>query len=129
MRPGRYLILVAAVLAVASCADAREGLVAQAASSFSQGIAAGNFAAACALLAPPTRERVERAGPCAAVLSQAHLPSGTRVLSTEVWGSQAQVRTVDDTKFLTESGGGWKIAAAGCQSRGEAPYDCALEGT
>jgi hypothetical protein len=62
MRPGRYLIPVAAVLAVASCADAREGLVAQAASSFSQRIAAGNFAAACALLAPATRERVERAG-------------------------------------------------------------------
>jgi hypothetical protein len=30
--------------------------------------------------------------------------------------------------FLQQSSTGWKVTAAGCTVRGEAPYDCELEG-
>ena len=45
-----------------------------------------------------------------------------------MWGGTAQVRTSADTLFLTRTGQGWRIAAAGCTPQGEAPYQCRVEG-
>jgi hypothetical protein len=55
------------------------------------------------------------------------LPGGA-VRSAEVWGGAAQVVLTGDTLFLTETDDGWRVSAAGCRSRGEAPYACLLEG-
>lgn len=128
MRLKLALLLVATPFVLAGCADARTGAVEEAATSFVQDLGSGDLAGACDLLAPATRERVERAGTCAGVLGGARLPAGSRVQSSEVWGTSALVRTAGDTLFLTETDGGWKVSAAGCRSRGEAPYDCAVEG-
>jgi hypothetical protein len=121
------LVSAAAVL-LAGCADPREDAVASVARSFAADLASGDFSSACSLLAPSTRERVERGGSCPAMLAQ-HPPVETGAsLGSQVWGDRAQVRTSTDTLFLTETSAGWKVSAAGCRSRGEAPYDCQLEG-
>jgi hypothetical protein len=115
-------------LSASACADPRIPVVQAVTKSFAADLASGDFASACALLAPATRERVERGGSCPAVLAQ-HPPVETGAeLTSQVWGDRAQVHTGTDTLFLVETSAGWKVAAAGCQPRGEAPYDCQLEG-
>jgi hypothetical protein len=44
------------------------------------------------------------------------------------WGREAQARTGTDTLFLTMTDAGWRVSAAGCSPRGEAPYACTVEG-
>lgn len=87
-----------------------------------------DFPAACALLAPATRERLDRSGGCVTALAARPTPIDTRILDVQVWGDRAAARTARDTLFVLETPTGWKVSAAGCRSRGEAPYDCALEG-
>ena len=60
-------------------------------------------------------------------LADVPLRGGT-VGSVEIWGGDAQVRLGADTLFLTRTDTGWKVTAAGCESRGEAPYDCEVDG-
>jgi hypothetical protein len=81
------------------------------------------------MLAPATGAAVEaQSGQlCAQAMAQLSLPQGA-VQSSTVWGDQAQVHLVGDTVFLTKTGNGWKVTAAGCTSRGDAPYGCRLEG-
>ncbi len=55
-------------------------------------------------------------------------PPGGQVQQTEVWGDEAQVRMTGDTLFLTRTGAGWKVIAAGCTSGGDLPYQCRVEG-
>ena len=90
---------------------------------------AGDPAARCELLVPATRAALEsdESAPCADVLGDLPVGGGA-VRSVEVWGGNAQVRLVDDTLFLTETSAGWRVAAAACEPRGEAPYDCEVEG-
>jgi hypothetical protein len=90
---------------------------------------AGDLGSRCDLLAPAAREALESdgSGPCADVLGDLPLPGG-RVESVEVWGGNAQVRMSGDTLFLTQTPAGWRVTAAGCEPRGEAPYDCEVEG-
>jgi hypothetical protein len=126
---GRWWVLVVAVagLAATGCADARADAVASVASSFSAALTRGDLAGACSLLAPATRARLEAAGSCPGALAQDRL-RGAAVVSSQVWGDRAQVRTAADTLFLNETAAGWKVAAAGCQPRADAPYLCQLEG-
>jgi hypothetical protein len=126
---GRWWVLVVAVagLAATGCADARADAVASVASSFSAALTQGDLAGACSLLAPATRARLEAAGSCPEALAQDRL-RGAAVVSSQVWGDRAQVRTAADTLFLNQTAAGWKVAAAGCQPRADAPYLCQLEG-
>ena len=68
-----------------------------------------------------TRDALEyqRSQTCAVALEQLSLPRGDLPDTTE-WGGEAQVHTTADTLFLTHTGHGWRIAAAGCQPRGDA---------
>jgi hypothetical protein len=116
--------LTAAV--VAGCAAGERPAVERVAAAFAD---AGNDPArACDLLAPATRAAVEtqQARPCAAALNR--VPPIGDVRSVEVWGGAAQVRFDRDTLFLTRTGDGWRVAAAGCTPREEAPYDCRVAG-
>jgi hypothetical protein len=126
---GRWWVLVVAVagLAAAGCADARTDAVASVASSFSAALTRGDLAGACTLLAPATRARLEAARSCREALTQDRI-RGAAVVSSQVWGDRAQVQTAADTLFLNETAEGWKVAAAGCQPRTDAPYVCQLEG-
>lgn len=112
-----------------SCADGERVAVEQAASEFTEALAAGEIQHACEMLAPSTRSRLESQEDqaCAEAMQQIPLPGGP-IEQADVWGGEAQVRTNGDTLFLTRTSQGWRIAAAGCRARGEAPYDCQLEG-
>jgi hypothetical protein len=84
----------------------------------------------CDLLAPATLvafERDEEAS-CAEAIPQVPLGGGGEIESVEIWGGDAQVRLSGDVLFLTQTRAGWRITAAACESRGEAPYECGVEG-
>lgn len=122
--------MAAVVLVVAGCTDARAAEAGAAVTAFSAAMASNDFDSACALLAPATRERLEPGSGCGQALAGARLAVGdpSAQLTSQVWGDRAQVRTRSVTVFLQWSSSGWKVAAAGCGGRGEAPYDCELEG-
>ena len=107
------------------CADLEQPEVERVATTF----ATADPAARCALLAPATVAAVESHAsmPCTEAVRLLGT-SGGEVLAASVWGDAAQVRLRGDTLFLTRTGEGWRVSAAGCRPHGEAPYDCLLEG-
>jgi hypothetical protein len=118
-------VAVAAAFLLCGCAGLEQPQVEQVASAF----AAAEPSARCQMLAPATVATVEAQSgrPCVEAMAQLELPEGA-VQSSTVWADQAQVHLVGDTVFLTKTGDGWKVTAAGCSSRGDAPYACRMEG-
>jgi hypothetical protein len=86
--------------------------------------------AACALLAPTTRDQVAQTTgkPCAEGLFEEDVPDVRTLRQTAVYGTMAQVRSSADTAFLTRFGSTWKVLAAGCTPQARGPYDCDVEG-
>lgn len=119
----KAFILGAAVAMLAGCAATERPDVERVATDF----ATGSPTVRCALLAPATLATLEREGPCIATVGAPAQPGG-QVLQTAVWGDEAQVRLSGDTLFLTRTGAGWKVVAAGCTPNGDLPYVCRLEG-
>jgi hypothetical protein len=123
---------VAAILCLAAgCGPAeRESGPSSVAEEFSEALAAGDAAAACASLAEGTLESLTKSEDqdCEASLASLDLPSGA-VREVAVWGDRAQVRTDADVLFLTEFSSGWKVTAAGCEAQGERPYQCEVSGS
>jgi hypothetical protein len=123
---------VAAMLCLAAgCGSAeRESGPTSVAEEFSQALADGDAAAACASLAEETLESLTMPEDqdCETALASLDLPSGT-VQEVAVWGDRAQVRTDADVLFLTEFTSGWKVTAAGCEAQGERPYQCEVSGS
>jgi hypothetical protein len=116
--------LIALGLALTGCASASDGDVARAAAVFEDPTAAAQTR--CSLLAPATLTSMQQSEPCEVRIG--HLPlRGGPLRSVQVWGGDAQVKLGGDTVFLTETGTGWKVTAALCRPRGEAPYDCAVD--
>ena len=116
--------LMAAVVLV-SCSGLERPEVEGVATAF----ATGDPQARCALLASATAAAVKAADPggCTATLGRLARSSG-QVTGVAVWGDEAQVHLSDDTLFLIRTGDGWKVAAAGCRSNGDRPYECRVEG-
>jgi hypothetical protein len=104
--------------------------VAQVTQRFQAAVDAGDGAGACRLLAPATRDTLERdaQAPCADAVLDEDLPPAGDDVDTEVYGTAAQVRTGTDTVFLGRFDQGWRVTAAGCEASGDAPYQCAVEG-
>ena len=102
---------------------------ARAATSFTASVDA-QPEAACALLAPQTRQELENSsGPCAQGIKDANLPSAGRVISVDVYGQDAMVRLEHDTLFLARFGSGWRVTAAGCTPQEQdRPFSCELKG-
>lgn len=123
-RAGLVAGVTVVTMAVSGCAELQQPEVEQVAAAFTRSGAVDR----CALLAPATVAALEydESAPCADALGQMDLPGG-QVVSSAVWGDNAQVRLTGDTLFLTRTDAGWKVAAAGCVPRGEAPYLCRLE--
>jgi hypothetical protein len=124
MRVGLVAAAAVAAMAMAGCAGLQQPKVERVAAAFMQ---AGPVDR-CALLAPATVAALEHdeSAPCADALAKLNLPGG-ELVSSAVWGENAQVRLTGDTLFLTRTAAGWKVAAAGCTPQGEAPYLCRLE--
>jgi hypothetical protein len=126
-RTVRAALLVAAVAVVsAACADVQQPEVERVASAVA--LAGNDTTIRCALLAPAAVAALEHdeSAPCVQALGQLPL-SGGRVVSSAVWGDNAQVRLTDDTLFLTRIDAGWKFVAAGCRAQEDAPYLCRVE--
>jgi hypothetical protein len=124
LRAGLVLAAVVATMATAGCAGLQQPEVEQVAAAFTESGAVDR----CVLLAPATVAALEHdeSAPCAEALGQLDLPGG-QLVSSAVWGENAQVRLTGDTLFLTRTDTGWKVAAAGCTPHGEAPYLCRLD--
>lgn len=133
-RPAVLTIAAAATAAaaLAGCAtpEAERDAVDAAALRFARLAERSDHAAACRLLAPPTREALaQEPGPsCEAGLGEAALPAPGRIRTTDVYGHQARVVLEHDTYFVTWFPDGWKVRAAGCTPRPERPYDCRVKG-
>jgi hypothetical protein len=125
------LILVAGLVAVAGCTGPGADQAAQAADSF-QRLVGDEPAKACDLLAPGTRDEVEKSSDkeCPEALGDADLPDPSALTSVDVYGKDAIVRFADDTVFLARFPDGWRVTAAGCRpgSSDEKPYDCDVAG-
>ncbi|GGS90088.1 hypothetical protein GCM10010156_55650 [Planobispora rosea] len=110
------------------CASAGHGAAGQAAESFHGAVAGGQGEQACALLTPRAAESLRSGGEeCAQAVLSLNL-SGGAIRRAEVWGDEAQVRLEHDTVFLHRFPQGWLVRGAGCQARGDLPYDCEVEG-
>jgi hypothetical protein len=120
------------LLLAAGCAGLNPGSgeAGATARQFHQLLDSGDGEGACSLLAPGTTEEVESGNPgtCADKLTGISLAPASEVVQSQAFGRQAQVRLDGDTVFLTRSGDGWVVTAAGCTSRGERPYDCEVKG-
>ena len=118
------LVLAALAVALGGCASAAQPEVQKVAAVFEE--PGTDPQTRCDLLAPATRESLESSGPCTATVGRLPTTSGT-VHSVQVWGDDAQAKVGDDTVFLTRTDSGWKVTAALCEPRGDAPYDCEVE--
>ncbi|THV29508.1 hypothetical protein [Glycomyces paridis] len=126
LRNGVGTALGVLLLCAAGCGTSgRESGAEAAASDFLAAVDRGDGAAACAALAPDAAEGLASSEdlPCAEAFAKADVPGGA-VESVEVWGDRAQVRTGADVLFLAELDGGWKVAAAECEARGDRPHEC-----
>lgn len=124
---GVALAVVAGAVSLAGCARAEEPAVERAAAAFED--PTGDPEARCDLLAPAVRAAFEseESARCSEAIQELATEVG-RVESVAIWGGEAQVRMDGDTVFLTRTGDGWRITAALCTPRHEAPYDCEVEG-
>jgi hypothetical protein len=114
-----------AVVLLTGCSAAQQPEVVDVAMTFED--PAADPEARCDLLAPKTLAAVEKEGPCTEAIGQLPLEGG-EVTAVEIWGGEAQVSLDGDTVFLTETSAGWRVVAAACQSQGDAPYECEVEG-
>ncbi|MFB9719240.1 hypothetical protein [Planobispora longispora] len=113
---------------MAGCASAEQGDAGQAAERFHSAVAGGQGEQACALLTPRAAESLQNGDQgCAQAVLSLNL-SGGAIRQAEIWGDEAQVRLERDTVFLHRFPQGWLVRGAGCQARGDLPYDCGVEG-
>lgn len=111
----------------AGCAAAAQPTVAAVAGQFGSAVGRHDGTAACALLTDDARHDTESFGhDCPSQLATLRSPGPVR--QVEVWGDTAQVRLADDTLFLLRFPDGWRVSAAGCTPRGDAPYRCEVRG-
>lgn len=122
--------MLAAEALLAGC-GAQEGDAAAVARGFLAAIEAGDARAACASLAPATREKLEKdeTAQCDEALGKLDLRAADGVTDTEVFVSEARVTLANgEFAFLGRTPDGWKVSAAGCKPTApEEPYDCELE--
>jgi hypothetical protein len=121
------VLLASAILLLSGCASTQEAEVAEVATTFADGSV--DPEERCDLLAPATLAAFEKSAsaPCSEAVEQVPTEGGA-VQSVQVWGGDAQVTLTGDTLFLTETGAGWRVAAAACRKQTEAPYDCEVDG-
>ncbi|MFH9738722.1 hypothetical protein ACH4MA_13600 [Streptomyces roseolus] len=125
------VLVVAASLSGCGASAAREGGASSAGHRFAAALAAGDYRAACGLLAPETRDEVEEdaKGPCGPALRELGLPPSGPARGVDVYGNDALLRAAGDTVFLSRFDDGWKVTAAGCVARStDEPYRCSLKG-
>ena len=122
--------MAAVPLLLAGCgAPAGEGEVTGTAREWLTAAQAKDTARMCALLTPAAAESVATGDEtCEQAVGDLDLPGGGTVDAVQLWSDEAQVRSREDTLFLTRLADGWHVNAAGCRTRGDRPYDCDVAG-
>lgn len=97
---------------------------------FEAALEAADGAKACEQVSEETASKLEgsQKKPCEQAILSLDLAPSREIVDASVWVTSAQVQLDGDTLFLDETPAGWKISAAGCESRPNAPYECELEG-
>ncbi len=135
--PGaRWFWLAASLLLpLSGCGGQQDAAISGAADGFSAAVRSGNGVQACVLLAPLTRQELESSeqAACEQAVLGVDLPQVDRVVDVDRYGREGSARLHGaggqrDTYFLSRFGQGWLVSAAGCDARGELPYDCDVEG-
>jgi hypothetical protein len=118
---------VAALCALTACTPVGEPAARRAAEEFQVALQARDLTAACRLLSDEARSGLEltTTEPCPEALAALGL-AASPVRTTEVWGRNAQVVLGSGVLFLAEFRAGWRVTAAGCTSRPDQPYQCAV---
>jgi hypothetical protein len=120
-----------AVGGLSSCGDGQDGAVTRTADSYAKALADQDGAAACSVLAPPTRSELEESSgqSCAkAVLDEAKTDLGS-LQQVRAYGTMAEASFAGDTVFLTRYQSGWRVLAAACRPpSGAGAYDCDVQG-
>jgi hypothetical protein len=136
VRPRPAGAVAAAVLLVglAACSAGGRGTPTgpvHAVQTFEAALKRGDAAAACDLLAPPTRKELEQSQSqkCAKALPDQDIPAAEENADVEVFGDEAIARLSKDVLFLTNVGGTWMVSAAGCKPQSDQPYDCEVSGS
>lgn len=124
------MLAVLSVAVLSGCSGRDTAAPERTVTAFARAISASDGERACAFLSVEVSSTVaESTGmPCPAAVLRADLPDPSSVRSAELYGHQAFVTTGTDTLFLSEFPDGWKIIGAGCEPRGDKPYDCAISG-
>ena len=130
MRWGRLIATGVLVTLLSGCTlGPSTDAVTRAADQWLAAARAKDAAALCRLLTPAAAEGVASGDEtCQQAIGQLDLPATGPVEAVQVWSDRAQVRTGDDTLFLTELADGWRVSGAGCTFQGDRPYDCDVEG-
>ncbi|GAA2900671.1 hypothetical protein GCM10010517_66350 [Streptosporangium fragile] len=128
MKIKSMLVAAAALTAcLTGCASAEDAPAEDAARQFYAAVQGRDGERACALLAPEAAESLRTGSEtCAAAVVGLDLPGGD-ILGVQVWGDEAQVRMTRDTVFLHRFPKGWLVRGAGCEPRGDLPYDCEVK--
>jgi hypothetical protein len=118
-----------AALCCTGCGDGGADKPRSVAASFENALGAGDGDAACALLAPATLSELEQSSgsPCARAILDQDLPSASSPPDAVAYGSMAQVRYAEETLFLSQFDGDWRVLAAGC-TPAHARFDCTVRG-
>ena len=132
MAGNKALVVLAALTGlVAGCGapSPRVDGASAAAEAFRSAVAGQDSAAVCALLTGPVVSELATAGkPCTAAVDELGLEDPGRLEQVDVWGRAALARFGASDLFLTEVDGVWRVTAAGCRARPEAPADCEVGG-
>ena len=117
------------VVALIGCGS-RDDAASQAVDEFTAAIEARRGEQACHLLAPATRAELEQSAgkPCRAAILEETRKNVGRTEIFHVYGDQAQVGFENDTAFLSQFDGVWKVVAVACRPHEERPYDCNVKG-
>lgn len=129
-------VAAALVLPVtSSCSGAGDDEVADVARAFYEAVGARDGAAACRLLAPPTRSEVESSSgtSCAQGILDEGVQEAVGAPEVDVYATMARVRWPQETTFLARYDAGWRVYAAGCSPDPESPrdadrFDCDVQG-
>ncbi len=123
-------MLVAAGLLACSSLSPDGAAAGDAGLAFHAALSSEDGGRACELLSEGTRTELEVSSdqPCDTGILDEDLPSADKVAEVAAYGRNARAILAGDVVFLTVEGGVWKVMAAGCELRPNAPYDCTLAG-
>jgi hypothetical protein len=116
-------------LCCTACGDGGADAPRSVATSFEEAVGSGDGATACNLLAPTTLSELEQSAgtACAQAILDQDLPSASSPQDAVAYGSMAQVRYAEETVFLSQFDGEWRVLAAGC-TPADPRFDCTIQG-